>query len=331
MRRHEGLIGSGSSGSHKHLRDRVFAGVKANKIAPFFAGLNRPSNLRRLSAPRVTIRGMTNEKTPEAPVFRDQPEEAAYNLVPVFLGGGVAAECNDHSGRQGVVDFLLHYPDGPDAAMEVTSAAGEGKRQLYALLARHETLPNPGARTWNASIDHPRDLPELLDRCSRIITYCEANGIVWPKHAYAHRTNPDIWWLMTSSADLHGSPDLPKWDAEKVRERPLFLTQGGSGGTVNESLSRFAEAVDEVLVQHHVQKRVLKLGRSGYDEQHLFLVIDHTSLPFDVFYGLTRGTVTPPTAPTLPGSVTHLWLLITFTPSGFLVTNDGLQVFDRNE
>lgn len=279
----------------------------------------------------VTIDRMTSEGTPETPVFKDKPEEAAYNLVPLFLDGGVTAESNDHSGRQGVVDFLLHYPDGRQAAMEVTSAAGDGMRQLYALLDRYETLPNPGVWTWSATIGHPRDLPELLERCSRVIEYCEGNRIAWPKHAYEHRGNPDIKWLITSTADLHGSPDLPKWDSATKRERPLFLTQGGSGGTVNESLSRFAETVDEVMAQDHVQKRILKLVRSGYDEQHLFLVIDDTALPFDVFYGLTRGTVTPPKAPTLPGAVTHLWLLITFTPNVFLVTNDGLHVFNRNE
>jgi hypothetical protein len=171
---------------------------------------------------------MPSEDVTGRPEFKDKPEEAAYDFVPLFLGGDVTAEPNDHSGRQGAVDFLLHYPDGHDAAMEVTSAAGEGMRQLYALLAKHETLPNPGTWTWSGSIEHPRDLPELVERCGRIIEYCEANGIEWPHHAHRHRGNADIAWLMASTAALHGSPDLPKWDAEKQRERPLFLTQGGA-------------------------------------------------------------------------------------------------------
>ena len=130
---------------------------------------------------------------------------------------------------------------------------------------------------------------------------------------------------------LHGSPDLPKWDAEKERERPLFLTRGGRGGGVNESLSKFAETIDDVIAQDHVQKRVAKLGRSGYEEQHLFLVVDDSALPFDVHYGLVRGARMPPSAPHLPGDVTHLWLLITFAPKVFLVTSGGLRAFDRSE
>lgn len=274
---------------------------------------------------------MTSEDASQTPVFKDTPEKAAYTLVPRLIGGGVTAESNDHSGRQGVVDFVLHYADGHDAAMEVTSVAGEGKRQLYSLLAKYETLPNPGAWTWSATIDHSRDLPELIERCGRVIEYCERNGIARPKRAYQHRSNPDIQWLMQSTADLHGSPNLPKWDADRERERPLSLTQAGAGGTVDESLSRFAPTVDEVIGQAHVQKRIAKLGRSGHKEQHLFLVIDHTGLPFDVSCGLMSGTVTPPSAPKLPGAVTHLWLLITFTPNVFLVTKDGLEMFTRTE
>lgn len=259
----------------------------------------------------------------------DGPEQTAFDLVPRFLGGGVTAEEYDHSGRQGAVDFLLHYPDGHDAALEVTSAAGDGKRQLYALLRQHETLPNPGAWTWSATVDDPGDLRELVERCGRMILYCEANGITVPKHAYGHRNDPDIAWLIASTADLHGYADLPKWDPEKERERPLFLTPGSRGGAVNESLSQFASAVDDVVAQNHVQKRVAKLGRSGYEEQHLFLLMDDTALPFEVAYPLATRTVTPPTAPALPGAVTHLWLLVTFAPRAFLVTSSGLQVFQR--
>lgn len=120
---------------------------------------------------------MLTEEPPEGMSLKDTPEEAAFRLVPRFLGDGVVAEPHDHSGRQGAVDFLLQYPDGRVAAMEVTSSAEDGLRQLYALLAKYETLPNPGTWTWSATIGHPRDVPELLQRYSGIIFYCEANSI----------------------------------------------------------------------------------------------------------------------------------------------------------
>jgi hypothetical protein len=269
---------------------------------------------------------MTRNSQPVAPPT-DPAERAAFELVPGVLKT-VRLEPYDHGGRQGAVDARLHYPDGRVAALEVTSAAGEGVRQLYALLGEEfETLPNPGNWMWSATVDHPRDLPELAARCGRIILRCEAAGIASPKHAYELMRDPDINWLMRSSVDLHGTPNLPKMDGE--RERPLYVTQGGKGGTVNESLSKFAEALDVVLGQPHIQRRAAKLGRSGYDERHLFVAVDESVLPFDVHYALMARDVMPPNRPALPTSVTHLWLLITFAPWLFLVTSDGMKRFRR--
>jgi hypothetical protein len=136
---------------------------------------------------------------------------------------------------------------------------------------------------------------------------------------------------MGSTCELHGSPDLPKWDPEKERERPLFVTPAGRGGVVNESLSKFAEAIDDVVAHEHIQKRVAKLGKSGLAEQHLFVLIDESALDFDVAYALAARDVMPPTAPALPGTVTHLWLLVTFSPWVFLVTSTGLDRFSRSD
>lgn len=160
----------------------------------------------------------------------DPGEKAAFALVPANLGAGVWAEPYDHSGRQEAVDVLLHYPDGRDAAMEVTTAAAPRMRQLDKLLAEHETLPNPDNWTWSATIDDPRDLPDLLDRVGSIILLCEAHGVREPGRAYHLRREPDIGWLMRSAVEMHGSPELPKMDGD--RERPMTLTTGGRRGEV---------------------------------------------------------------------------------------------------
>lgn len=262
----------------------------------------------------------------------DPAELAAFAYVPRLLGDGVVAEPFDHSGRQGAVDFVLHYPDGHDAALEVTSAAESGFRQLASLLNdKYETLPNPGEWTWSAEVGHPRDLPELAARAGAIILWAENNGVRDPKRAWSMRFNPDIAWLMGSTCELHGTPTLPKWDAENGRERPLFVTPSGRGGGVNESLCMFADAIDKVVAETHVKKRVAKLGKSGLEEQHLFVLLDESALDFEVAYALATRDVMPPTPPRLPGTLTHLWLLVTFSPWVFLVTSGGLQRFPRSE
>jgi len=253
---------------------------------------------------------------------RDRAEAAAFETVPAILGARL--EEYDHSGRQGAVDALLHYPDGRIAALEVTSVAAPGRRQLHALLNANRTLPNPGTWTWSATIDDPRDLPELRERIERIIVASEARGIRQPERAYemAFGGDPDFAWLIRSSVTLWGSPDLPKIRQSDGAERPLYVTPGGSGGVMDENLSNFAKAIAEVVAETHVQKRIAKLARDARDEQHLFLVADDSALPFDVFYALVSRDTTPPGAPVLPGDVTHLWILVPFVPAILLGTKD---------
>lgn len=259
----------------------------------------------------------------------DPAENLAFHAVPFHLSGGVWCEPFDHSGRQGAVDAILHYPDGRLAALEVTSASEDGARQLYSLLAdEYETLPNPGNWTWSATVDHPRDLPELAERAGRIILFCEEHGIRDPNHAYEHIfTEPDLNWLAGSSAVLYGSPNLPKMDG--ARERPLFVTPGSRGGTVDERLEGFAEAVEVVVSADYVARRVAKLARSGHTEQHLFVLMDFNALPFEVAYALAQRNATPATSPELPGDVTHLWIVVTWSPWIFLVTAEGLRRLQR--
>lgn len=110
---------------------------------------------------------MTSPSAPGSsptPELTDPGERGAFALVPSSLGPGIWAEPYDHSGRQGAVDFLLHYPGGRIAAMEVTTAVAPGVRQLYKLLADAKPRANPGNWVWWATIDDPRDVPDLIER-----------------------------------------------------------------------------------------------------------------------------------------------------------------------
>ena len=135
---------------------------------------------------------------------KDSAEAAAFHYVPAILG--VQLEPWDNCGRQGAVDALLHYSDGRIAALEVTSIAAEGRRQLYSLLNANQVLPNPGRWSWSASIDDPRDFPEFQRRAGDIVTKSEALGITHPEHAYheAFQGDPDFDWIVRSSVTMWG-------------------------------------------------------------------------------------------------------------------------------
>lgn len=261
----------------------------------------------------------------------DPAEVAAFHYVPKILG--VELEEFDKDGRQSAVDALLHYEDGHVAALEVTSGAAPGKRQLYVLLDATSTLPNPGNWTWSASIGDPIDLPQLLERVERLILKSEARGVTRPNHDYeAARTgDEDFAWIIRSSVSMWGSPELPKIREHDGAERPLFLTPSPQGGAVDEALEGFEDAVSALLAQSHVQKRIEKLSRAGHNEQHLFLLLDFTALPFSVAYVLANRDAKPRDPPRLPGSVTHLWLLMVYSPWIYLGTTQGWLRYDRDE
>jgi hypothetical protein len=258
---------------------------------------------------------------------QDTAETAAFRLVPMHSGAEL--EHYDHSGRQGVVDALLHYPDGRTAALEVTSAAAEGQRQLDSLLRRKDKKPaNPRQWTWMATVKTPRDLPDLAERAGRIILRCEALHITTAETASHLTDDPDFAWLLGSTVTLHGRPDLPK--TANNRDRHLLVFEGVSGGGLNDTSHDFGDAIDELLAHDHVTRRARKLMSSGYDERHLFIMVDETALPTSISFALKARRALPAKAPNLPPGVTHLWLLVAFAPQLLLATVDGWQTFERD-
>ena len=121
---------------------------------------------------------------------------------------GARPEADDVQGRQGAVDVLLTYPDGREAALEVTSQAGAGVQQRNALT--RDEVPNPGNWTWHIAIGNVTDLPELLERYARIIPAAEALGIAHPSRLCTRDLPfPDFEWLMESSVTMSGLPTSP--------------------------------------------------------------------------------------------------------------------------
>lgn len=256
-------------------------------------------------------------------VPQDSAEKAAFKLIPMYTGAEL--QHYDHSGRQGAVDALLHFPDGRIAALEVTSAAAPGQRQLESIRRRWGVHPvNPGQWTWLATVRTPRDFAELKDRAGRIILRCEELGITRAESATHLTGDTDFDWLVNSKATLRGFPGSPKLGGA---DPPLPVLEGMSGGGRNEGPRDFEDAVDDLIRGDHVVKRAEKLRRSGYTEQHLFIMVHESALPESAHFSL-RMRRSPFTEIELPPGVTHLWLLVAFTHRLLLATVDGWQSFE---
>jgi hypothetical protein len=161
-------------------------------------------------------------------------------------------------------------------------------------------------------------MPGLLERYGRTILKCEELGIRYADHAYELWDDPDFTWLIHTEVTLHGAP------SDDVEGRPVWVSEGGIGGWVDEELSEFPQAIAAVLATDSILRRIDKLTKSGHDEQHLFVLADQSALPASVAMGMiTSSMPQPPGEPPLPASVTHLWLMVRFSPYLLLGTADG--------
>jgi hypothetical protein len=244
------------------------------------------------------------------PLFGLSSQEK-FAAIVVATAVGARAEAYDVRGRQRAVDVRLTYPDGREAALEVTSQAGVGVQQRNALT--RDEVPNPGKWTWSISIGDVEDLPELLDRYARIITTSEALGISHPSRLYSrHLPSLDFEWLMESSVSMSGMPDVPadqKTNRQTIRILPL-----GDGGGVDHLLEGLPGAIAALLALPNQLRHVDKLRASGFEETHLFLALDEGSLPFAQRAGLVaRPTAIPCEDFVLPEGLNYLWFVSDFS------------------
>lgn len=135
-------------------------------------------------------------------------------------------------------------------------------------------------------------LPELLG-------YCETQNILDPAFVLPvqHRHAP---WFQRSGISARADPTL------KHRAGQVHVMPHGRGGAAG-NMEAVTEWVSQVLAEPHCSRKIGKLVRSGLEERHLFLVVDHSGAPFAGFYAMAWGEDVPLASPEL-GELTHLWL-----------------------
>lgn len=250
-------------------------------------------------------------------------EKAACVIAERVLGA--RAQAWDVEGKQGAVDAMLTLPDGRRAAFEVTKLAAEGALQLDALHGPNFEWPVPGRWWWDIQVGSVRDLPDLRERYTRIISLCEQLGVERPEQlAYRQDVDdPDINWLEKSASSMWGHSQVPAIDGDRVRN--VMVVPGGRGGGVDRSLTGLAGALTDVFADGHLARHLAKIGRAEADEKHLFVPVHLSALPFAVIDGLTFGSELPPDAPPLPPEVTHLWLAPSLSRRVLLWTGEQWQ------
>jgi hypothetical protein len=237
----------------------------------------------------------------------DRQEQAAC-LIAVRVLEAAEAEAWDIDGRTGAVDAILTLQDDRKAAFEVTNLAAEGALQLAMLLAKDKhKWPLPGDWWWTIEVGSVADLRRLKQCYENIILICEHAREPYPYQiAWESSAHPDLQWLVYESSSV--MTGYPNQLAQNMTNAGAMVVPVAGGGFLDESLSGFADALSEVFKSPHIESHFQKLARADADERHLFIPLHGSALPFSISSELVFEDTLPPDPPSLPDSVTHLWL-----------------------
>lgn len=232
-------------------------------------------------------------------------EEFARAIVERVLG--VPSEIWDVWPRQGAYDVRINYADGRTGAMEVTTHAAGGQRQIEGELGRDDfKWPLPGRWWWTISFPEPHQIPWLRANYRRLILLCEQHEVWRPEHLPLGALGAEDRDRL-EQVDITGHPDVLAVDG--TRSRSCDVLRGGFGGGVDSQLLGLHDALADLFDVPSIAKRVSKVVAAGESEAHLFLGLDISALPFPVSYALAFESALPSRDPPLPDGVTHLWLV----------------------
>lgn len=235
-------------------------------------------------------------------------EQFAFNVVGRVLGAEV--EHYDRDGRQGVIDAVLHFPDGRQAALEVSSIGPQDEARITgALNAQHHRRDIPGlSRVWSVDVPsdfRPRDLP-LVDAA---LLRCERSGFgslddaLWDDESRVLLTEG----VSAFTVSVTG-PTVPK----------AYVHVHGPGGWEGRGIEPLPDELAAHLDAPEMQDNLAKLAASGIEERHLFLMVRPSALSFPVYDSLSFGGPLPTRPPQLPAVLTEVWLASELIAGGII-------------
>jgi hypothetical protein len=232
---------------------------------------------------------------------------------------------HDDNSSPGMFDLSIAYPDRPHGAVEVTAAADEESIKLGKLVYDGKRWIVEGIiGGWVAGL-HPtasmkrirQDLPPLLQSLERQSIQNPEPEVYWEPGLHKELIRAlGIAHLAQHSTDYPGCVYLT---VEQDPDRT-----GGMSPTDGRPL---LEWLADWLILPDKADNLAKLGASGADERHLFLILpSFADAPFGVVDLLMRDdSPLPDGQPELLPEVTHLWMVSTwnFSSTGIRWSPDG--------
>jgi hypothetical protein len=116
----------------------------------------------------------------ESPLYRywhrSGWEQRAAAVVTAM--SGAAVRCNDDGSEAAMYDLALRWPDGREAAMEVTQSTDQLLKTIWAGINQQAILPASSAsHTWMVFLDRTTKLRPTRSRVDQHLARIEAEGL----------------------------------------------------------------------------------------------------------------------------------------------------------
>lgn len=223
-------------------------------------------------------------------------------------------EHRDDGRRQGEVDAHILGVNGRRSALEVTVVADQATLEVEQVLIARDSPSIAGLRwRWDVRPGPTTRTNGFHRRLAILLPACERDGVTRPNDLRPRSQ------LEADALASHLDSDCT------IVGNPLTNSPGTvdvlpptSGGAVDEGLVGLTDWIGIALASGHLARHVDKLLRTGLDQQHLFLIVHQTGMPFSLYYALAFDRALPPERPVLPKGVTHLWLSTGWRAGGIL-------------
>ncbi len=214
----------------------------------------------------------------------------------------------DDNSLPGQVDATFRLPDGTPGALEVTTLGDRAVMEAERLAHEADWRGSGLKWSWWVAVSGAirvdalkRHLPALLRHCEAL--HLRSPELLTPPHP--HLLGPVAeayrWWEQHEEVEAHGFPETHNLGRVDV-------VPAGDGGAVDDHLSGLSGWLNEQWATSLLSRKVAKLAAIGLPEQHLFLRIHETALPWPLLDGVSFSNVIPPPGLEPPATLTGLWL-----------------------
>ena len=233
-----------------------------------------------------------------------EDERFAFAVTAKVLSAEV--EPFDINGRQRAVDAILHFRDGTDAAMEVTSIGPEDEAGILNYLGRTGNCRKVSGISGRWLVDIPRKFhPADVKKIEGALHACEANKVssladLFSRDAIATE-------LIGMGVRAMSLSDLPSSGPEK--EGRVYFILFPFGGSSGAGLSALPGELRELLNTVKIRAKVDKLIAAGLPNSHLFIIVRPSGFSYPVYDALAFGGKLPTEPPVLPSGLAQIWLV----------------------